>query len=86
MIKKFHDFKKKILEIDKPIVKVMKQGYCVSFSITLFSCILLLVYDFIYEIPMLYDAGTILFKTSLLFFVAFFAFGFFVDTIRKQLA
>jgi hypothetical protein len=79
----------KILEmfkdIDKDVKKIMINGFKFSFIISIFSLIILITYN-LYCIPILYYCGTILFKSSLMFFTDFIIMGFGFDKIKKQMA
>lgn len=79
----------KILEkfknIDKDVKKIMINGFKFSFAITVISSIILVTYN-LSSIPILYYCGTIIFKSSLMFFADFLIMGFGFDTIKKQMA
>lgn len=75
----------KFKNIDDSVKKIMINGFKFSFLFCIFSAIILLIYNF-YTIPILYYSGTILFKTSLMFFVDFLILGIGFDTIKKQMA
>lgn len=79
---------KKILEefkkLDKSILKVMKSGIRFSFIFCLFATLVLAVYETIH-IPKLFYTGISLFQTSLFFLVAFIAYGFVFNTIKRTL-
>ena len=75
----------KFKNIDDSVKKIMINGFKFSFLFCIFSAIILLIYNF-YTIPILYYSGTILFKTSLMFFVDFLMLGIGFDTIKKQMA
>ena len=61
--------------------------YCFLFSLLfcLFSVLVLYTYHSRYPLPIIFTVGTILFKSSLMFFVSFFICGIAFDTIQKQL-
>lgn len=82
MIKKITD---KIKNLDDKVKKIMLNGFKFSFAFCIFSILILSTYNF-YLLPILYYAGTILFKTSLMFFADFIILGFGFDTIKKQMA
>lgn len=75
----------KFKELDNKVKKIMINGFRFSFVFCIFSILILLIYNF-YTLPILYDIGTILFKTSLMFFIDFIILGFGFDTIKKQMA
>lgn len=75
----------KFKNLDDKVKKIMVNGFKFAFLFCIFSAIILLIYDF-YTIPILYYSGTILFKTSLMFFVDFIILGIGFDTIKKQMA
>ena len=79
----------KILEkfknIDKDVKKIMINGFKFSFIFCIISSIILVTYN-LFFIPILYYCGTILFKSSLMFFADFLIMGFGFDTIKKQMA
>lgn len=82
MIKKILN---KFKNLDSKVKKIMINGFKFSFIFCIFSTLVLVTYNF-YMLPILYYAGTILFKTSLMFFVDFIILGFGFDTIKKQMA
>lgn len=71
--------------LDSKVKKIMVNGFKFAFLFCIFSAIILLVYNF-YSLPILYYVGTVLFKTSLMFFVDFLVLGIGFDTIKKQMA
>jgi hypothetical protein len=75
----------KFKELDNKVKKIMISGFKFSFIFCIFSVLILLIYNF-HTLPILYDMGTILFKTSLMFFIDFIILGFGFDTIKKQMA
>ena len=60
----------KFKNLDDKVRKIMINGFKFAFLFCIFSAIILLVYNF-YTLPILYYVGTIIFKTSLMFFVDF---------------
>ena len=72
--------------LDKKVKAIMLHGFKFAFVFCIFSAILLAIYHYLYMLPILYYAGTILFKTSLMFFVDFLILGMGFDTIKKQMA
>ncbi len=79
---------KKIIEelqtFDKSILKVMKSGIQFSFVFCLFATLILAIYENVH-IPKLFYTGISLFQTSLFFLVAFIAYGFIFNTIKKTI-
>lgn len=61
------EFKK----IDNSIIQLVKSGIKFSFYITIIASIVLLTYDYIFSLPIVYYIGLGLFKASL-YFIAFF--------------
>ena len=82
MIKKIID---KFKNLDNKVKTIMINGFKFSFIFCLFSVFILYTYT-LYLSPTLYYVGTILFKTSLMFFVDFIILGIGFDTIKKQMA
>ena len=75
------EFKK----IDTSIINLMKSGIAFSFAILLISCLILLVYDFIYSSPFVYYFGISLFKAGLYFIVGFIIYAFAFNKIKSDL-
>ena len=75
----------KLKNLDNKVRKIMVNGFKFSFLFCIFSAIILLMYNFS-NLPILYYAGTIIFKSSLMFFVDFLILGIGFDTIKKQMA
>lgn len=77
---------KKILEelknFDKSIFKVMKSGIHFSFIFCIFATLILAIYKSVH-IPNLFTIGISLFKTGLFFLVAFIAYAFAFNTLKK---
>ena len=71
--------------LDDKVKTIMINGFKFSFAFCVFSALILSTYNF-YMLPILYYVGTILFKTSLMFFVDFIILGIGFDTIKKQMA
>lgn len=82
MIKKIVN---KFKNLDDKVKTIMINGFKFSFIFCIFSIFILGTYNF-YMLPILYYTGTILFKTSLMFFADFIILGFGFDTIKKQMA
>lgn len=81
----FNVVKESFKNIDKSVKNIMLKGFKFSFAFCIFSTIILLIYNF-YMLPIIYYSGTILFKTSLMFFFYFIVLGIGFDTIQKQKA
>jgi len=75
----------KFKSLDVKVKNIMLKGFKFSFTFCILSSLILLIYNF-YMFPILYYSGTILFKTSLMFFVDFIILGIGFDTIKKQMA
>lgn len=75
----------KFKNLDDKVKKIMINGFKFSFVFCIFSALILCMYS-LYMLPTLYYAGTILFKTSLMFFADFIILGIGFDTIKKQMA
>lgn len=75
----------KFKSLDLKVKNIMKYGFIFSLLFCLFSILILYTYHAIYTIPLIFTVGTILFKTSLMFFVDFVICGIAFDTIKKQL-
>ena len=75
----------KFNSLDDKVKNIMLKGFKFSFAFCILSALVLIVYN-LYTLPILYSAGTILFKTSLMFFVDFIMLGVGFDTIKKQMA
>ena len=78
IINKFND-------LDEKVKNIMTKGFKFSFAFFIFSILILIMYNF-YMLPILYTCGTILFKTSFIFFADFIIIGFGFDKIKKQMA
>ena len=74
----------KFNKLDNKVKHIMINGFKFSFIFTILSILILLIYKF-YAVPILYYSGTILFKTSLMFFVDFIIIGIGFDKITKQM-
>ena len=75
----------KFKNLDDKVKNIMINGFKFSFVFCIISALILFVYN-IYMLPIFYSIGTILFKTSLMFFVDFIILGIGFDTIKKQMA
>ena len=74
----------KFKNLDDKVKKIMINGFKFSFIFLIISVLVLIVYK-LYMLPVIYYCGTILFKTSLMFFVDFIIIGFGFDVLRKQM-
>ena len=70
--------------LNKKIKTIMKYGFTFSLIFCLFSVFILYTYHTLNNSPLIFTVGTILFKTSLMFFVDFIICGIAFDTIKKQ--
>ena len=75
----------KFKHLDLKVKNIMRYGFNFSLLFCLFSVLILFTYHAIYTIPILFTIGTILFRTSLMFFVDFTICGIAFDTIKKQM-
>ncbi len=75
----------KIKHLDLKIAKIMKFGFVISFIMCILSSSLLVTYQFIISLPILFYIGISLFKSSLSFGVTFFICGIGFDTIAKEI-
>ena len=71
--------------LDEQVKNIMINGFKFSFAFCILSTVILVIYNF-YTLPIIYTCGTILFKTSLMFFTDFIIIGFGFDIIKKQMA
>lgn len=76
--------KEKLMNLEKPVKKIMKYGFMFSFLVCIVAMFLLLSYDY-YNIPDLYYIGLSVFQLSLFFTVEFIICGIAIDTIKKQM-
>ena len=77
--------KNKFKHLDLKVKNIMKHGFIFSLLFCLFSVLILYTYHRFYTVPIVFTVGTILFRTSLMFFVDFVICGIAFDTIKKQL-
>ena len=76
----------KLKNLDEKVKKIMKKGFKFTFIFCILSVLLLAIYLYFYKIPIIYSIGTLLFKTSIVFFADFVILGIGFDTIKKQMA
>ena len=69
--------------LDIKIKNIMKKGFLFSFMFCIFSVIILFLYHSFNIYPILFSIGSILFKTSLMFFTDFIICGVAFDKILK---
>ena len=69
--------------LDIKIKNIMKKGFLFSFMFCIFSVIILFLYHSFNTYPILFSIGSILFKTSLMFFTDFIICGVAFDKILK---
>ena len=83
-MKKFFDtYYNKLINIDKSISKIMRNGINFSFFICILALITLFVHKNFYISHVLYDASIMLFQAGLLFAIQFFICGITIDTVKK---
>ena len=75
----------KFKNLDNKVKSIMVNGFKFSFAFCLLSVLILGIYT-LCLLPILYSAGTLLFKASIMFFVDFIILGIGFDTIKKQMA
>ncbi len=75
----------KFENLDLKVKNIMKYGFTFSLLFCLFSILILYTYHTTYTIPLIFTIGTILFKSSLMFFVDFLICGIAFDSIKKQM-
>lgn len=76
----------KFKNLDTKVLHIMKNGFKFSFIVCILSVCILIAYQTISPLPTVYDIGTTLFRTSLMFFGDFIICGVAFDTIKKQMA
>jgi len=76
---------KEFKNMDHSILCLIKQGVNYSFILSIISSIILLIYDYILQKPLVYYIGLSLFKTSIFFMVGFIICGFAFQRISKEL-
>ena len=72
-----------LINIDKPIYKIMKKGLNFSFVICVFSLLVLITYKNFYISSDLYDASLLLFKTGIFFATQFIMCAIVTNMILK---
>ncbi len=75
----------KFKNLDLKVKNIMKCGFIFSLLFCFISILVLYTYHTTYTIPLIFTVGTILFRTSLMFFVDFIICGIAFDTIKKQM-
>lgn len=76
---------KNIRNIEKSILNIMFVGFRISFGIAILSSLVLLFYILNPISYIIYDCGTILFKTSLSFAVTFFICSIVTNNLKNEL-
>ncbi len=71
--------------LDKLTKLIINNGLIFCAIICLISIILLVTYNFSFTLPILFSAGLVLFRLSLIFGIEFIICGFVVDGIKKQM-
>lgn len=69
---------------EKITYKILKHGLKFCSILCLFSILMLLTYNSILTVPILYHIGLALFKLSIIFGIEFLICAFVVDGIKKQ--
>ena len=75
----------KFNNLDDKVKTIMINGFKFSFAFCILAALVLCTYN-LYLLPILYSAGTLLFKASIMFFADFVILGVGFDTIKKQMA
>lgn len=79
---------KKILKLyenlDKLTNKILNNGLKFCFTLCIISVTILLTYEAILGLPLLYHLGLALFKSSMIFGIEFFICALITDAIKKQ--
>ena len=85
MIEKiFNKFKSCFKELDKKILKILKNGLRFCFLIALISVSILITYLFFIHNNLIYQIGIMIFEISLYFSVYFIVSAIAVDSIYKH--
>ncbi len=71
--------------LDKKVLKIMKNGLKFSFLVLLFSMAILITYLFFVHNNLIYQIGLLVFQLALYFAFDFVISGIAVDSIKKQL-
>lgn len=69
---------------EKITYKILKHGLKFCSILCLFSILMLLTYNSILTVPILYHVGLVLLKLSIIFGIEFLICAFVVDGIKKQ--
>lgn len=75
-------FKKELLNVDKSIKDLVKQGFKFCLCILLFSTILLFTYQTSYSSPTLYTIGILIFRIGIIYLCTFIGCGFVFGEIK----
>lgn len=82
MIEKLKDTFK---NLDKKIIKILKNGLRFCFLILLLSIAILITYLFFIDNTLIYQIGLLVFQISLYFAIDFIVSALAIDSIQKQL-
>ena len=86
MIKKFFLMIKNIFKgLDKTALHILKKGLSFCFIICIVSMIVLFVYHFVSNNPLIFEIGITLFKSSIIFAIEFIICAIAADKIKKQI-
>lgn len=72
-------------KLDNKIKIIMHYGFIFSFVLMIISCFVLFTYLFFYNSPILFYIGLSIFKLGLVYFIAFFCFGFAFNKIMEEI-
>lgn len=81
----FNKFKCIFDDLDKKVLKIMKNGLRFSFFVLLFSIAILITYLFFVHSILIYQIGLLVFQLALYFAFDFVISAIAVDSIHKQL-
>ena len=82
MFKKIFDIYK---SFEKITCRILKCGLEFCFALSILSVSILLTYNFIFQLPLIYYIGITLFKMSIIFAIEFIICSFISDGIKKQM-
>lgn len=71
-------------DLDEKVKNIMKYGFIFSLIFCLVATFILYTYEKLNSSPIVFIVGTILFKTSIVFFVSFTICGIAFDKIIKE--
>lgn len=85
IIKFFLMIKNIFLNLDIKAFKIMKNGLLFCSSLCFVAIFILLIYQFTFYIPTIFNIGLTLFRISLIFAIEFIICAIAIDKIKKQL-